>query len=133
MKRHAPEVSEYMSHLPLEAEQCESAGEASALMQEHQIHHLPVMSGSHLKGVITRQGLLEARLRLGDDFDGTSLQSICQDTSILVSPVDPIDGVCRQLLETGDDHAVVMDGGFVVGILTTTDILRFVADFFGRG
>ena len=133
MKRHAPEVRQYMSHLPLEAEQCESAGDAARLMREHQIRHLPVMSGSHLKGVITRQELLEAELQLGDDFDRTSLQSVCANALVIVSPVDPIDAVCRLLLEQGVDHAVVMDGGFVVGILTTTDIMRFITDFFGNG
>lgn len=132
MKRHAPEARRYMSRLPLEADQCESAGEALALMQHFQIHHMPVMSGSHLKGVATRQGLLEAQIRLGVDFANTPLQSLCNPQVIAISPVDPIDEVCRQLLDQGADHAVVMDGGFVVGILTSTDLLRFITDFFGQ-
>jgi len=132
MKRHAPEARQYMSHLPLEAEQCELAGDALKLMQKHQIHHLPVMSGSHLKGVVTQQDLLEAQIRLADGFAAAPLQSICQREAITVGPVDPIDDVCRLLLDRNADHAVVMDGGFVVGLLTTTDVLRFVADFFGH-
>ena len=132
MKRHAPEARQYMSRLPLEAERCESAGEALALMQHFQIHHLPVMSGSHLKGVATRQGLLEAKLRHRDDFEATPLESVCQSDVIIVSPVDPIDDVCRELLSKGADHAVVMDGGFVVGILTSSDLMRFITDFFGH-
>ena len=132
MKRHAPESRQYMSRLPLEAERCESAGEALALMQHFQIHHLPVMSGSHLRGVATRQGLLEAKLRCGTNFESTSLESVCEADVIMVSPVDPIDDVCRLLLSQGRDHAVVMDGGFVVGILTSTDLLRFITDFFGQ-
>ncbi len=132
MKRHAPEARQYMSHLPLEAEQCESAGEALALMEYFHFHHIPVMSGSHLKGVATRQRLLEAKIRLGSDFAEAPLQSVCETDVMTISPVEPIDEVCRQLLARNVDHAVVMDGGFVVGILTTTDLLKFITEFFGN-
>ena len=121
-----------MSRLPLEAEQCERAGDALELMRRYHIHHLPVMSGSHFKGVATRQGLLEARIRLGEDFAAASLLSVCGDDVITASPVDPIDDVCRQMLAREADHAVVIDGGFVVGILTATDLLRFIAETYGK-
>ncbi len=132
MKRHAPEVHQYMSRLPVEAEQCELAGDALELMQRYRIHHLPVMSGSHFKGVATRQGLLEARIRLGNEFANTSLLSVCETDVITTSPIDAIDDVCREMLARQADHAVVIDGGFVVGILTATDLLRFIADTYGK-
>ncbi len=132
MKRHAPQTRDYMTHLPVEAEQCETAEDAVSLMQSHGIHHIPVMSGSHLKGVISQRDLLEARVRLGDRFPQTPLVEICQADVLAVNPVDPIDEVVHQLLDRGRDSAVVVDGGFVVGIFTTTDVLRFVADFFGQ-
>jgi CBS domain-containing protein len=133
MKRHAPSTRDYMSHLPLEFEHCEFASDALAMMDKRAIHHLPVMSGSHLRGIITRQGLLEAKTQLGKDFATTPLHSICQTGVLTVSPMDPIDEVCRQLLARRADLAVVMDGGFVVGVFTSTDVLRFVADHFGSG
>jgi CBS domain-containing protein len=121
-----------MTHLPVEAEQCETAEEALAMMQRHAIHHIPVMSGSHLKGIISQRDLLEARVRFGDDFAATPLEQFCKTDVLTVSPVEPIDGVAKKLLERGANSAVVVDGGFVVGIFTSTDVLRFVCDFFGQ-
>lgn len=132
MKRHAPEARQYMTHLPVEAEQCEMAEEALSMMQRHSIHHIPVMSGSHLKGIVSQRELLEARFRLGDDFPTTPLEQVCETDVLTVSPVEPIDEVAKKLLARGANSAVVVDGGFVVGIFTSTDVLRFVCDFFGQ-
>ncbi len=132
MKRHAPPVREYMTHLPVEAERCETAGDAEQTMQQHSIHHIPVMSGSHLKGIVSQRDLLEARLRLGDGFAATPLEQVCTREVLTVSPIEPIDEVVRKLLTGNAGSAIVMDSGFVVGIFTTTDALRFISEFFGK-
>ena len=132
MRRHAPQVREYMTHLPVEAERCERAGEAMALMQQHDIHHLPVMSGSHLKALVSLRDLLQARAELGDRFSSTPLEQICASEALTVSPVDPIDEVARKMLQRGADGAAVLDSGFVVGVFTTTDAMRFICDVFGQ-
>lgn len=49
---------------------------------------------------------------------------------LVIRPVDSIDEVARKMLERSTDGAVVVDGGFVVGVFTTTDVLRFISDFF---
>lgn len=131
MKRHAPQVREYMTHLPVEAERCETAKDAEELMGEHRIGHLPVMSGSHLKGIVSQRDLLQARLRLGSRFPETALEEVCTKEVLTVSPVDAVDDVVRKLLDQGAGSAVVVDSGFVVGIFTTTDALRFIAAYFG--
>ncbi len=132
MRRHAPNVRVYMSHLPVEAERCEGAEEAMALMQQHNVHHLPVMSGSHLKGIVSLRGLLQARFELGDRFSATPLEQICRSDTLTVSPVEPIDEVARKMLQRGTDAAAVVDSGFVVGVFTSTDAMRFICDFFGQ-
>jgi CBS domain-containing protein len=132
MKRHAPQVREFMTHLPVEAERCQTAEDAEAMMRQNAIGHLPVMSGSHLRGIVSQHDLLRARLRLGDRFGGSALEDVCTTDVLTVSPVDPIDDVVRQLLARDADSAVVIDSGFVVGIFTTTDALRFISEFFGR-
>ena len=132
MKRHAPQVREYMTHLPVEAERCESAEEAMALMQQHDIQHLPVMSGSHLKAIVSLRDLLQARAELGDRFSATPLEQIRTSHTLTVSPIDPIDEVARRMLQRGADGAAVVDSGFVVGVFTATDAIRFICDFFGQ-
>lgn len=131
MKRQSPAVREYMTHLPVELERCESAGEAEALMKHLGIHHLPVMNGSHLVGVITEKNLIKGRLRFQDTFESRPLEDLSTEDWFAVSPVDPVADVAAQIWERGTDHAIVMDGGFVVGIITITDVLRFVKEHFG--
>ena len=132
MKRHAPEVRSYMTHLPIETERCETAEQALEIMDEHQIHHIPVMNGSHLCGVVTRSGLLEAKLNLGNRFAAAEIETLCVASPLIVKPVEAIDEVARKMREINTDYALVMDGGFVVGVFTTTDVLKFVTEFFGQ-
>ena len=132
MRRHAPVVGDYMTHLPVEAEKCETVAEAVAMMKENEIHHLPVMNGSHFKGLLSLQDILQARAGGSDGVDEMKLEDICQTDVLKVSPVTTIDEVAREFLHREADSAVVLDGGFVVGIFTTTDVLRFIADFFGQ-
>lgn len=132
MRRHAPEVREYMTRLPVEAERCETVEDAIAMMEAHEIHHVPVMSGSRLKGIISQRDLLQAKSQQGDRFLKTPLEQICKSDVLTVGPVVPIDEVARLLLERHVGSAVVVDSGFVVGIFTTSDLLRFVSDFFGQ-
>ena len=61
MRRHAPDVGDYMTHLPVEAEKCETVAEAVVMMNEHRIHHLPVMNGSHFKGLVSLNDILRTR------------------------------------------------------------------------
>jgi acetoin utilization protein AcuB len=132
MKRHAPEVRQYMTHLPVEAERCETALQAWEMMEQHQIHHVPIMSGSHLRGIVSRTRLLEARVQLGARFAESRVETLCAPQPLVVRPVEPLDDVVRKLQAQRTDCAVVMDGGFVVGIFTTTDVLKFIAEFFGQ-
>ena len=130
MSRRPPAVREYMTHLPVEAEKCESIADALQLMDGRQIHHLPVMNGSRVAGIVTHRDLLAARARWGKNADEKPLEEICRRDVLCVNPMTGVDHVAKQMLERGVGSAVVLDGGFVVGIFTTTDALRLLCDFF---
>ena len=132
MKRHAPDVRHFMTRLPVEAEHCETAQQAWNLMEEHHVHHLPVMNGSHLRGVVSRETLLEAQITNRSHFADCPVEQLCVPHPLVVEPVAPIDEVVREMQTHAVDCALVMDGGFVVGVFTSTDVLRFVAEFFGQ-
>ncbi len=120
-----------MTRIPVEVERCERVSEAVALMNTCGIRHLPVMSGSHLKGVISHRDILQASVEFGDEIDNMLLEEICQKDVLSVSPITPIDQVAEQMLEQQVGSAVVVDGDFVVGIFTTTDALRGLSEMFG--
>lgn len=130
MRAKPPIVREYMTRLPVEAERCRSVQEAIDLMGSNEIHHIPVMNGSHLVGIVTERDLLRAQVEQGKRVGAMELADICQRDVLCVSPVTPIDEVVRRMLGRDAGSAVVVDGGFVVGIFTTTDALKLLRDFF---
>ena len=130
MRNKPPIVREYMTRLPVEAERCRTVREAIALMESHDIRHIPIMNGSHLVGIVTERDVMQARIEQGGRVGTVELADICQRDVLSVSPVTPIDEVVRRMLGRNAGSAVVVDGGFVVGIFTTTDALRLLRDFF---
>ncbi len=118
-----------MTRLPVEVERCATGADAWRLMEKHHIHHIPVMSGSRLKGIVSQHDLLEARLR-SPNLAQVALETICHTDVLTVSPVTGIDQVAARMLERQVGSAVVVDGGFVVGIFTNTDALRALRGMF---
>ena len=132
MKIKAPIVREYMTRLPVEAERCHTVREAIDVMASHNIHHIPVMSGSHLVGIVTERDVMRARIEHAGRLGTVTLLDICQRDVLSVDPVTPVDEVVRRMLGRNVGSVVVVDGGFVVGIFTTTDALRLLRDFFSQ-
>ena len=128
MRGKPPLVRQYMTRIPIEVERCENVAEAVHVMKSHKIRHIPVMSGSRLKGMLSQTDILQARIAHGDALDSMQLESICHTDVLSVSPVTPLDEVARQMLSRKVSSAAVVDQGFVVGIFTTTDALRFLAE-----
>jgi acetoin utilization protein AcuB len=132
MRGKPPPVREHMTHLPVEIDRCETVAEAVRLMDDHQIHHLPIMTGSRLRGIVSQRDVLAARLRQGDALDEMPLESICSADVLTVSPVTPVDQVAERMLARRVGSAVVVDGGYVVGIFTTADALRVLCAIFAK-
>lgn len=130
MRVKPPIIREYMTRIPVEAERCETIRDAIALMETHKIRHIPVMSGSHLVGIVTERDVMRARIEHGGRLGVLELTDICQRDVLSVSPMTPVDEVVRRMLGRNTGSAIVVDGGFVVGIFTTTDALRLLRDFF---
>ena len=128
MRGRPPIVQKCMTRLPVEAERCETVADALRVMELHEIRHIPVMSGSHLKGLVSDHDILQAQARHGDRADDIVLEEICQQDVLSVGPMTSIDAVARAMLDRKVGSAVVVDGGYVVGIFTTTDAQRALQD-----
>lgn len=118
-----------MTRLPVEVEGIDTVGEAAKLMEGGGIRHIPVFSGSNLIGIVSERDIREARLRLGN-ASKVSLEEICTRDVATISPVAPVSDAVKTMIDRKIGSVVVVDGGFVVGIFTTTDALRVVSDFF---
>ena len=124
MRGRPPIVQKCMTRLPVEAENCETVADALRVMESHGIRHIPVMSGAHLSGLVSDHDILQAQLTYGDRANDMVLEDICQKDVLSVGPMTSINDVARAMLARKVGSAVVVDGGYVVGIFTTTDALR---------
>lgn len=104
--------------------------DARSLMQEHRIHHLPIVDGdNHLVGLLTLSDVLAATdSRLRDDDSRMHAADICirEVMATDIATVDKRAGV-RQAALFLEKHKIgclpVVSDGELCGIITDTDFL----------
>jgi CBS domain-containing protein len=140
MKKNEP-ISKVMSTDLITLHHGEPVSRARKLMVEHDVHHLPVVSGSELVGVISWSDILRLSFAdaLGSDDRAVDATLDHSFTLEQVMSADPITlsaqhGTVREaaeILATGKFHALpVVDGGRLVGLVTSSDLLRYLADLY---
>jgi acetoin utilization protein AcuB len=97
---------------------------ARSLMHQHRIRHLPVLDGGKLIGVLSERDLAVVESLQGVDPAVITVEDAMTAGSYVVSQDAPLAIVAEEMAETKFGSAVVMDGGRVVGVFTSTDALR---------
>ncbi|MCA9692104.1 MAG: CBS domain-containing protein [Myxococcales bacterium] len=107
-------------------------------MLEHKVHHLPVVDGGRFIGLITSNDIM--RVHWGDFYsqqseqaeallNTVSLRETMQEDVLTIKPSATVRDAVT-LLSTGTFHSlpVVDDDGALVGMVTTTDLLRYLLE-----
>ncbi|MEN0063869.1 MAG: CBS domain-containing protein [Myxococcota bacterium] len=134
--RRSERVSKWMTTEVRSVQVGQKLSEVNALMQEHGFHHVPVVEGSKLVGILSSTDLLRVSYEYGIDQRQTN--AVLDDTitvAQLMSEPTTVDESATlrealELLAEGQFHAVpVVDQGTqLVGILTTTDVVRHLLE-----
>jgi predicted transcriptional regulator len=107
------------------------------LLKKHKIRHIPVMKGEVLAGIISRTDI--NRLTFGALFDNQegadeavlSMLSIPQVMTSHVTSVQAEDSIkdIAEIFASQEFHALpVMDKDKLVGIVTTTDLIKYMLE-----
>lgn len=118
-----------MTPFPYSIEGGESIARAKAMMDEHEIRHLPVTEDRELVGVLSDRDIRVAR-RVGGQPDTAgelTVASVCSRPPYVVELSAALDDVVVEMAERGIGSAVVVRQGKLAGILTTTDVCRVLA------
>lgn len=140
MKRNEP-VSKIMSTHLVTVHHGEPISKVRELIRQHGIHHIPVVSGQRLVGLISNSDVL--RVSFGDAFntdertvDATldhtmTIEQLMQKDPVSIRENAPIREAAA-LLAAGSFHSVpvVSDGQKLVGMVTSTDLIRYLLDQF---
>ncbi len=113
---------------------------AEHLFKTHKIRHIPVVKGNKLKGIISYTDLLRISFAdaIGEDemsidsvvYNMFTIEQVMVKNVVSMPPTSSIKEVA-ELLTRRNFHAIpIVDDDKLVGIVTTTDLLKFLLSQF---
>lgn len=137
MRKNDP-VSHVMTKEVVTLDLNDPISKARQLFEESGIHHLPVVNGGELVGLLTWTDFLRISFGEFGNQDVRSLDAMLDHTYRLKdvmnsNPVTmPVTGSVRdaaQTLSTQGFHSVpVVDGTKLAGLVTSTDLIRYLVE-----
>ena len=133
-------VSKIMATNPTTVHEKQKLSEVRAALNEHRIHHIPVVSGDRFIGLISASDLL--RVSYGDTYtqdprtidallDTMTIREVMAEDVLTASPDDTIRDAAEKLAN-GAFHClpIVAANGELKGVVTSTDLIKFLLDQF---
>ena len=131
-------VSTIMSRDPVCVGRNEPLSAARKLLDQGGIHHLPVTDGDRIVGIITSNDFLRVSFGEFGNQDARNLDAILDHTYKLTDVMNPevttISGKqtvrdAASILADSDFHSLpVVDGDKLIGIVTSSDLIRYLLD-----
>ncbi|MFZ0488837.1 MAG: CBS domain-containing protein [Salegentibacter sp.] len=137
MENHVP-VSEIMTKNLIKLHLKDELSHAETLFKKHHIRHLPVVEGEHIVGMLSYNDLMRISFVDATDDDGESVETTVYDMFsiehvmtkkvVSVSPESSIKEVAKIFTEKEFHALPVVSHDNLVGIVTTTDVIRYLLD-----
>lgn len=140
MSHHKVSVEEWMNKSPVTVGIETSVISAYGLMQRQGIRRLPVVDENGLlAGIITRSDIQQVAPFFRDDeqeqkvdamfaLAGMTVAEVMTRNPITVAPTDTIQRAAKQMIAIKVSGLPVVTDGRVVGVITESDIFRFVVE-----
>ncbi len=114
--------------------------DARKITADHKIRALPVMDGERLVGIVTQRGLIRLDLSFLNEKAAEIEVALPEETvgdvmtrnPLTVDPEFTVPKAARIMLENKITALPVVDKGRLVGILTNTDVMRFLLEGYGE-
>ncbi len=128
MTKPIPQIQKHMTTSPHSIGVEQTLARAHHFMSEHGIRHLPVLNGGKLVGMLSDRDLHLVEAMAGVDPEKVLVSEAMSSTVYAVTPEQPLDEVVSTMAEHKYGSAVVMQNEKVVGIFTTVDVCRTLAE-----
>lgn len=125
-------VENAMTLFPITISPDTSIADARALMDKYNVRHLPVTNGAHTVGVVADRDLRVAEaVYRARDTASAQLAVALVGTEMLyeVAPETLLEIVLGEMSRLKIGVAMVVDGGRLVGVLTTMDACRLFSEY----
>lgn len=124
-----PHLAAAMTPFPYSIERDAPLTEALALMQEHNVRHLPVTEGHAVVGVLADRDIRSALHTQGGGEGSLTVKDLYVDDPYIVSLDEPLDAVLLTMAERHIGSAVITKGGRLAGMFTSVDACRCFGGF----
>lgn len=128
MSRQSPRISAAMSKSPHSIGVEQSLERARAVMTEHHVRYLPVLYGGKLVGVLSDRDVHLMESLQGVNPALVPVSEAMSESVYCVPPDALLAEVAREMAEQRYAATVVVNGGKVVGIFTSVDACRALAE-----
>jgi len=106
-----------------------SVEKALEMMKEFACHHLPVLDGGKLVGVLSDRDLSIARHDSKNVKTEHLVRDLMSDAPIVIKPSTEINTAIRTMLDNKINSLIIQaEGNQPWGILTSTDLLRHIVE-----
>lgn len=130
MSKPIPTVQKYMSTSPVTVSVEQTIEFAGKVMREHGIRHLPVLDGGAIVGLLSARDIALIEALVGVDPKTLRIEEAMSQSPYTTTPDSPIDQVAAEMAEHKYGAAVVVQNEKVVGMFTTVDACRTLAEVF---
>lgn len=135
MKKRTP-VSKIMTPNPISVQLNNKVSEVAEMFKKNNIHHVPVVSGASLIGMVSKTDIDKVSFVTGyadekanvEIYDNLSIEQVMTKQVETVQSEDQIRDAA-ELLAKGSYHALpVMEGEELKGIVTSTDVIKYLLE-----
>ena len=124
-------VSRYMTPHPHSIGRGQTLATAHEVMRKFGVRHLPVLEGGQIVGLVSLRDLHLIETLPDVDQAKLSVEEAMTPDPLTVTPDAPLGKLAREMAGHKYGAAVVVEGPRVVGVFTTVDALRALADALG--
>lgn len=137
MKQRVP-ISTIMATNVIKLNLADDLTKAETLFKKHKIRHIPVVSGNKIIGMLSYTDLLRISFADATDDDEEvidttvynmfTVEQVMAKNLVTVTPETTIKEVA-EILSQKEFHAIpVCQGDLLVGIITTTDLIKYLIE-----
>lgn len=130
MTKAIPTVQKYMTTSPVTVSVEQTIEFAARTMQEHRIRHLPVLDGGEIVGLLSARDIALIETLADVDPKVLKVEDAMSQSPYTTTPDVGVDKVAAEMAEHKYGAAVIVQNGKVVGMFTTVDVCRTLAEVF---
>ncbi len=130
MSKPVPPIHKYMSTSPHTIGAEQTIAMAAKVMAEHRIRHLPVLHGGKVVGMLSQRDVNVIETLKDVDPNVVTVEDAMSGSPYVTDAETPLTVVAAEMAEHKYGSAIVMQANHVVGVFTTVDACRVLAEIF---